>query len=671
MTADKASSDVEASGFDTRALANLSRAAIEAVDGLWESHRRTFWRDSAQRDQAGGAADALYPTVTCRCVEELVAASAKVADFAIGDDRLNAMCLAVVETDPGSFVEISELGYAPFTLASATACCGRVAASPLAASQPAQDSLEGLAKLLVASLNAAPISEIHPFVRFHSLRALSVAGLDEIEALSSGVASTREMLLDAIRHDTSGLLAKHYMATISPAEHVVLAFCGAALARTGNPNDLKTALAALQAAASAQDSAGCWPLGRVVRTEPSRLEISTYEVAWAIADGLLRLVEAGLAPIESPETAWVMSAIDRAVRFAERSVAELADGTRGWASDHPFERPRIESWTSAIVLQFALAARDLQAEVQSRRTLSTFSVLDPRSNQWPGWLRWERLTAFGEPDPSSPLYSYLKSELIEPIIASPHKLPSGTDNTVSVLLFGPPGTSKTTVAKAVADALQWPVVQLSPGTFIERGLEAIEAEARSVFDRLQQLQRAVVLFDECDELFRDRDPSQQVEGIRTISAFVTGSMLPKLQDLHDSGRVVFVICTNHVSMIDPAIRRGGRIDHRLAVGPPAASARRRIIDEAAAALDVPAYWSDAADSFANATDRFLRYELRRGVRTLAALTGWDGGQAAREAAEALAEKMRPSLTVTETLYNSFLDDRSKYSDAPVSGQVDT
>ena len=124
------------------------------------------------------------------------------------------------------------------------------------------------------------------------------------------------------------------------------------------------------------------------------------------------------------------------------------------------------------------------------------------------------LRRFPKPEEACKILDYLERKLIQPILEDPSKLPRPQNKNMSALLFGPPGTSKTTVAKALAQKLDWPIVMLSPGTFIERGLEYIEAQAKIVFDQLLQLARTVVLFDECDELFRDL-------GIKHYQAFQT------------------------------------------------------------------------------------------------------------------------------------------------------
>jgi SpoVK/Ycf46/Vps4 family AAA+-type ATPase len=266
----------------------------------------------------------------------------------------------------------------------------------------------------------------------------------------------------------------------------------------------------------------------------------------------------------------------------------------------------------------------------------------------------------------------LDKNLVQPIISDRRGLPSGAARTVSVVLFGPPGSSKTTIAKAVADGLRWPIVLLNPGNFIERGLEYIETQARSVFDRLLQLSRAVVVFDECDELFRAREPRPESEQMRGITAFVTASMLPKLQELHDRGRVVFFICTNNFESLDSAVKRGGRIDHIVGVGPPDTKAREGLITDAVVKLRrtrrwrEPAYLDEASKELVRRTERFTRPELERALKALARLaseSNWKNAKTARSATAMLARSYRGGLTITPSEYKKFTAQCKSYSHA--------
>ena len=97
----------------------------------------------------------------------------------------------------------------------------------------------------------------------------------------------------------------------------------------------------------------------------------------------------------------------------------------------------------------------------------------------------------------------------------------------------------------MAKALGWPLVELSPSHFIKKGLDFIESTSREIFNDLYNLHHAVVFFDECDELFRNRSESGETTSSRTILNFLTASMLPKLQDLHDKQNIIFVLGTNY------------------------------------------------------------------------------------------------------------------------------
>jgi SpoVK/Ycf46/Vps4 family AAA+-type ATPase len=102
--------------------------------------------------------------------------------------------------------------------------------------------------------------------------------------------------------------------------------------------------------------------------------------------------------------------------------------------------------------------------------------------------------------------------------------------------------------------------------------------ARSLFQELRRLREVVVLFDEIDEMLRDRaDKSQGKDGSMGILRFLIPGMLPKLQDLKQYGekaRLIFIIATNYFDRLDPAIKRKGRIDEHFLVAPQDLMGRR-------------------------------------------------------------------------------------------------
>jgi hypothetical protein len=148
----------------------------------------------------------------------------------------------------------------------------------------------------------------------------------------------------------------------------------------------------------------------------------------------------------------------------------------------------------------------------------------------------------------------------------------------SAVLFGPPGTSKTTLCEAVAERLGWRFLELSPSDFLGGGLEGIYNKVAEIFDDLMDLYGVVVLFDEMDALVRSRDTkaadevgagkAESLGPLDVTQQLLTTSMLPKLQQLRKSGKSVFFMATNYIGTFDGAIIRSGRFDLLCHMGPP-------------------------------------------------------------------------------------------------------
>jgi SpoVK/Ycf46/Vps4 family AAA+-type ATPase len=86
---------------------------------------------------------------------------------------------------------------------------------------------------------------------------------------------------------------------------------------------------------------------------------------------------------------------------------------------------------------------------------------------------------------------------------------------------------------------------------------------------LASTERIVVLLDEFDELVQDRDQSDA----ESSSRFLTTAMLPKIAELADRRRIVYLLATNHIERFDDAISRAGRFDLVIPVLPPSLEAK--------------------------------------------------------------------------------------------------
>lgn len=242
----------------------------------------------------------------------------------------------------------------------------------------------------------------------------------------------------------------------------------------------------------------------------------------------------------------------------------------GWCSDRVYEPGTIHSWVTATSIEFLINYRQLLQELINGHLRSEFLSHHPA--ELTQHLSDVSLTDLGKkdgPPVANRLITLVQGHKALELAEGPW-LPEKPDRPslsfYSAILYGPPGSSKTFMAKAIAGSLQWPLVSLSPADFLARGEQHVEAQAAAIFTALRTGSRLVYFFDEIDELIRDRTQLEKDE--RSVFTFLTPSFLTKLQDLHDAAKqheFIFILGTNYLDHIDSAAKRAGRIDEQFPV----------------------------------------------------------------------------------------------------------
>jgi transitional endoplasmic reticulum ATPase len=157
--------------------------------------------------------------------------------------------------------------------------------------------------------------------------------------------------------------------------------------------------------------------------------------------------------------------------------------------------------------------------------------------------------------------------LAEPELARRHSVAPPR----AIVLFGPPGTGKTTFAKGIASRLAWPFVEIEVGSVGGHGPERAASLLAESFEHVRaHLASAVVFVDEVEDLASIRS------GERKVTPSVTNEFLKQIPQLRELPEHLLVCATNWVSRLDHAFLRPGRFDYVLPVGPPDADARRAI-----------------------------------------------------------------------------------------------
>ncbi|KAE8227080.1 hypothetical protein CF319_g428 [Tilletia indica] len=142
-----------------------------------------------------------------------------------------------------------------------------------------------------------------------------------------------------------------------------------------------------------------------------------------------------------------------------------------------------------------------------------------------------------------------------------------------VLLYGPPGCSKTMIAQALATESGLNFLSVKGPELYSKYVGESERAVRELFRKARAAAPSVVFLDEIDALTTTRGDGSGSVGDRVIA-----SLLTELDGVESVADIVVVAATNRPQVIDPALLRPGRLDRLLYVCPPDVAARRRIFE---------------------------------------------------------------------------------------------
>ena len=181
------------------------------------------------------------------------------------------------------------------------------------------------------------------------------------------------------------------------------------------------------------------------------------------------------------------------------------------------------------------------------------AVVERFGGHVPGTGLWEAMKGF------SSAKEILERRVVAPLAHTQLADQLGLVPPAAVLLFGPPGTGKTSFARAIASRLSWAFVELHP-SLLGQGVEGARA-LRDGLMELSRVDRLVSFIDEADEIASDR-------ATRPDSQPLVNELLKAIPVFKSRPDRLMVMATNSIATIDRALLRPGRFDLIIPVGAP-------------------------------------------------------------------------------------------------------
>jgi transitional endoplasmic reticulum ATPase len=132
-----------------------------------------------------------------------------------------------------------------------------------------------------------------------------------------------------------------------------------------------------------------------------------------------------------------------------------------------------------------------------------------------------------------------------------------------ILMYGPPGSGKTLIARAVANETGAFFFLINGPEIMSKMAGESEGNLRKAFEEAEKNAPSIIFIDEVDSIAPKREKANGEVEKRIVSQLLT-----LMDGLKSRAQVIVIAATNRPNTIDPALRRFGRFDREIDIGVP-------------------------------------------------------------------------------------------------------